>query len=167
MVELKSRKHSFDLMTQIFAEVNRVLTPVTQYVDHATTDAHTSSLYETHPDYNEVYTPFTAWVGAQSGLKRKLLDAVCKEGTADEVADAITEFKTATNWQAPAAAPAPAAPAPAAAAAAAPTAARTLSDAARKAAAVLAPVSGKRSVMTEGGDPNDFDGAWEESLKQA
>ena len=164
LIELKARRHSFDLMTQIFAEVNRVMTPVTQYVDHAVTDGHTSALYDAVPDYAAVYQPFVDWVGSQTGVKARMLAEICKEGTADEVAEAINDFKAATNWQAPAAAaPAAAAASPAAAAASAPAAARTLSDAARKAAAVLAPVNGKRSAMPTGGDPNDFDAAWEEA----
>lgn len=167
LFELKSRKAGYDLMTSIFAEVNKALAPLAGYVDHVTTADHTAAIYEAHPDYDQAYQPFVDWVGKQGGLKRRLLDEVCQTGDANEIADAMTEFKTVTKWAAPAGAPAAPAPAPAPAAAAPAPATRTLSEAARAAAAVLAPVSGKRSVMTSEGDPNDYDAAWEDAQKAA
>lgn len=165
LIELRAKKHAYDLMVTVFGEVNRVLTPVTQYVDHAQIDGHLQAIIDLQPDYPVLYQPFVTWAEAQTGLQGKLLKAVVAEGDAQEVSDAIDEFKKATSWQAPVAALTAAAPA--AATPAAVPATRTLSDAAKKAAAVLSPVSGKRSIMPTGGDPNDFDGAWEESLKEA
>jgi hypothetical protein len=159
LFELKARKSNYELMQVIFTEVNKALTPLSGYVDHVTTADHNAAIYEGVEDYDQVVTPFKAWVDQQKGVKRRLLTEVVKEGTADEVIEAINEFKTATGWKTPtAAAPAPAAPAPA------PAAARTLSEAAQRAAAVLAPVNGKRSVMATAGDPNDFDAAFEEAV---
>lgn len=117
-----------------------------------------TDLRRAHADYDSVRGKVETWVDTLPGYQKNGAKAVLKEGTPEEVAELISEYKKAN--------PAAAGGAPAAAAAtpAAPASKHTeLTGAAKKAAAKLTVVDSKRTSQAVAPDMNDFDAAWNEA----
>lgn len=164
MVALMTRQVQHDTLTYAFKEVERVLTPLQTSVGTLTLSDHEAAIYAAHEDYDQVYQPVMEWIEKQPSFLKAAYQNVVAKGTAQDVCDMVTRFKTETKWVAPKAATPPAAAAPAAPAAA-PAANQKpaeLSDAAKKAATVIGAVGTKRSGGMTAQDPLDFDAAWEE-----
>jgi len=117
-----------------------------------------SALRGEHADYDEVYDNVVTWVDTLPGPFKAGAKLTMKEGTPEEVAELISEYKRTHPGITPAAA-APAAPA-------APVTGKTeLSAAAKQAASRLRVVGSKRTTPVTTPDPNDFDGAWAEAMR--
>lgn len=154
---LMSRQVQHETLTYAFSEMERVLTPLQSSVGTLAGNEHMAAIYEVHADYDQVYQPVMNWIEQQPSFLKAAYQNVVDKGTAQDVAEMITRFKTETKWQeAPrAAAPVtPAVPSPAT---------PVLSNAAMKAATAIGAVGTKRSGVPTAQDPLDFDGAWAEA----
>jgi hypothetical protein len=165
MFTLMARQVQHETLTYAFSEMERVLTPLQSSVGTLAGNEHMAAIYEAHEDYDQVYQPVMEWIEKQPSFLKAAYQNVVKQGTAQDVAEMISRFKTEMKWQA---APtqgagtsqqtAPATPAPAA------PATPELSITAMKAATAIGAVGTKRSGMPTAQDPLDFDGGWEEAL---
>jgi len=115
-----------------------------------------SALRGEHADYDEVYDRVVQWVETLPGPFKAGAKLTMTQGTPEEVAELITEYKKSH----PAATPA-------VAAGTAPSVAgkTELSAAAKQAASRLRVVGSKRTTPVAGADPNDFDAAWAEATR--
>ena len=153
---LKRRAEYHDLMKYVFSEVVAFVSPHIDAVRQITNTLHTGEVKSLVPDYtpnleNEVAT----WVETQPSYLQSGMKQVMQGGTSEEVADLIGRYRAATG-----AAPAPAAPAATAPVIPAQAPKAELSKTAKQAAASLAPVSGDRTQVPQGEDPQDFDTAF-------
>lgn len=164
MFSLMSRQLQYETLTYAFNEMERVLTPIQSSVGTLAGNEHMAAIYEKHEDYDQVYQPVMDWIEKQPSFLKAAYQNVVKQGTASDVAEMITRFKTETQWQAPTQSPTgtPRTTATPPAAVAQPKA--ELSDAAKKAATAIGAVGTKRSGMPTAHDPLDFDAAWEEAV---
>jgi hypothetical protein len=116
-----------------------------------------SALRGEHNDYDEVYDKVVAWVETLPFAFKAGAKHVMAQGTPDEVAELITEYKKSHSAAAPNATATPAVPA----------ARKTeLSAAAKQAASRLRVVGSKRTTPVVAADPNDFNAAWDEAISQ-
>ena len=158
--EALRRKGEYRHLTQfVFAEVANVLKPWMDMVDSLAAKNQHAEIRESVPDYNDALADqVAAWVKTQPSYLQNAYNTVITSGTPGEVSDLITRFRKETGSTAPAqksnGAPPPA------------KKATELPPATKQAAAALAPVSSKRSAISSGVDPNDFDGAFDQFAKQ-
>jgi hypothetical protein len=111
-----------------------------------------SALRGEHADYDEVYDKVVQWVDTLPGPFKAGAKLTMTQGTPEEVAELITEYKKSHVTATPAAS--------------APVAGKTeLSAAAKQAASRLRVVGSKRTTPVAGADPNDFDAAWAEATR--
>lgn len=151
---LKRRAEYHDLMKFVFSEVAKYTQPLFDQLRTVGNTLHLGELKQVVPDYSEALeADVAAWVDTQPAYLQGAYKQVMQQGTSDEVADLIGRYRAATGT-APAPAPAPAGQAPAPAPAK--PAQTELSSAAKQAAESLAPVSGDRSQVPQGEDPQDF-----------
>lgn len=175
---LKRRIEYDHLVRHIFKELAPVIDAVNSIstnVGKVESSVQYRDLVEEIPDYNLVREPVIEWVAKQPAYLKAAYEQVTSSGTVEEIADLVDRFRKETGWVAPAGTPA-ATPVPAATSAAAPAAAAptpapapnaALPAAAVAAAASLKPVKTGRTEPAPANDPNDFDGAWAEAIKQA
>lgn len=155
---LKRRAEYRALMGHVFSEVEKVFGPVRDIVQGLATRTHVADIKEKVGDYTpQDVDNVTAWAKTQPKYLQDAYLGVIEGGTADEVADLVSRYREATGQPKAGASEA---------AAASPGGDVELSDEAKQAAAGLAPVDSKRSVVRQPGDPLDFDGAWD-SLMQS
>lgn len=152
---LKRRAEYHDLMKFVFSEVAKYTQPLFEQLKTVGNTLHIGELKQVVPDYSAALeADVAAWVDTQPAYLQIGMKQVMQQGTSEEVADLIGRYRAATGTV-PAPAPAPAgqqAPAPAPAK----PAQTELSSAAKQAAESLAPVSGDRSQVPQGEDPQDF-----------
>jgi len=143
---LRRRAEYQELTTFIFKEVADFLRPHLGDLQAVTTRTHLSELEARVPDYDDVRDKVISWVGEQPKYLQPAYQHVIQQGTADEVADLISRWRSATGVT----------PTPT------PRARETtvLPPATKQAAAALAPVGSKRSAPAAGVDPSDFEGAF-------
>ncbi len=158
--KLARRAEYQDVVAHIFAEVQRVYSPLLDYYQNRSGKDHYAEIIDLVPDYSTVRDKAVAWATAetQPAYLKAAFEKVIAEGSPADVADMVGRFKAATNY----AAPAGTVVAPASGAAPVKTVA-PLSEPAKKAAANLSVVKTSRSVQSEGADPNDFDAAFAEA----
>lgn len=149
------------VVKHIFAEINRVYGPVLGVTDRIETEEHLGQIMDAHSDYEAVYDDVVAWIEKQPSYLKSAYKKVQAEGTAEEVADLVTRWKTETGYVAPeqnGAAGSKSVQQPAA---------RTdIPAKAKQAARRLSVVNGKRASVDAGaGDPGDFSSAFAEALK--
>lgn len=98
------------------ARVNAALAPVQQKQALTEAEEHLAAIHAKHPDMESVVpsNEFAAWFHAQPKFAQPGIQAVLKEGTADEVNELLDTYKAATGKNTPE--PAPQVPAPVAAA---------------------------------------------------
>lgn len=153
---LKRRAEYHDMMKFVFGEVAKYTQPLFDQMRLMGNTIHLGELRQSVPDYSDALEADVAqWIDTQPTYLQAPMKQVMQQGTSDEVADLIGRYRAATGTaQAPAAAAAsvPAAPAK--------PAKTELSSAAKQAAESLAPVSGDRSQVPQGEDPQDFQTAF-------
>lgn len=148
-ITLQNRAFGRNLLQYAFSEVMKEFRPIREMVEGLATRTHYSDIKETIGEYTDAEREeIITWVGQQPKYLQTAYMSVIEEGTAGEVADLVGRYREATGK-----AKTPASPAP-------PGGESELSEPAKQAAASLAPVGSKRSVVSQPDDPSDFDGAW-------
>jgi ATP-dependent exoDNAse (exonuclease V) beta subunit len=149
------RKEYHQIVQHVFAEIKKQYAPLEETVQILANELQLAQLKTVVPEYDAVDPDAVkAWVKDQPAYLQPAYNHVINKGTADEVADLVQRYRQATGATAPAA-PAPAAPTP--------PSKKTdtaLPADAKQAAASLAPVGSKRSVVAPSGEPADFDAAF-------
>lgn len=160
---LRRRAEYADIFKFVFTEVANYVQPLKDQLATVGNSLHIGELKAAVPDYSETLeADVAAWVDNEPAYLQGPYKQVMKTGTSEEVADLIGRYRAAKGI-APAPAvvpPAPAAGAPPAPAVPAAAPKTELSSAAKQAAESLAPVSGDRSAVPQGEDPQDFDTAF-------
>jgi hypothetical protein len=148
--EALKRKVEYDqLVTHIFKQVIDFVKPMQETAELLAQRTHLGDVSEAVPGYSDqLRTDVAAWVKTQPAYLQPAYEHVITQGTVAEVKDLVDRFRGATGAAVVPPAPAPTPKAP------------ELSDAAKKAAAALAPVESKRSGVQQPGDPSNFDDAW-------
>lgn len=158
--EILLRGTSQVVMQRVFQEIAAAIGPKLALLDQMATNMQYDDVQRRVPDYEAVIPKVEAWV-KEAKLPAYLKTAysgVIEGGSPEEIADLIGRYRqdtgdtTGTIAQPPAPPPAPAPPAP------------SLSSAAIKAAARLAPVDGNRSGPIQGA-PQTFDDGFAAALK--
>jgi hypothetical protein len=146
--ELKRRAFGRDLLTYAFNEIAKEFKPLKDLTEALANRAHFVDLKDKVGDIDDtLYTQVDGWVGKQPAYLQLAYKQVLSNGTVDEVADLVDRFRKETGSAAtPKKAPA--------------GGGNELSEEAKKAAASLAPVGTKRTVITQQDDPSDTDAAW-------
>jgi len=150
---LKRRAEYQLLVNHVYDQIATALMPHFETLHAVADKIHHQDLTTQVEDYDDIREKVVSWVDTQPEYLQNAYNHVIDNGTADEVADLISRFKQATGTVTPAQ-QADTKPVPAK------KPERVLPKATKQAAASLAPVSSKRSVVTSGDDPNDFDGAF-------
>lgn len=151
---LKRRSEYRQLMDHTFKEIATVLGPLQQMVQALAERQHLGDLETAVPDYSDdLRGNVLSWVDSQPEYLQSAYKQVIDSGTASQVADLINRFRKETG----AAQPAPQAPAG--------KKEPELSEAVKQAAAGLAPVSSKRSVVPQEEDKSNYDDSWARALK--
>ena len=150
---LRRRAEYRQLVDYVFGEVAKELRPLLETVEVLATRTHLTELQSTVTDYDGVRDKVVDWVGTQPKYLQVAYEHVIKQGTVDEIADLVDRYKRDTGQSAaPAAAPAR-------------KTEPDLAPAAKQAAASLAPIRSKRTVVTRTADPNDFEAAFREAAE--
>ena len=163
---LVRRSEYRELVGYIFNEMNRVYGPALQRamqtVDTFEDDYALRAIKSTHSDYSDAMADqVAAWAEGLKGFRGHAARAVIKEGTPEEVADLITEYKREKGITTQPAGQTPAAPV----APAAPATVTELSSTAKKAATAMGVVDSKRGAQVASApDKDDFDSAWNEAV---
>lgn len=135
------------LVGYVFAEVAKEFKPIIDTVRELASRTQLAELESRVEGYATIdRDKVTEWVGAQPSYLQNAYTRVIEQGTAEEVSDLLARYKQDT------------APAKPAAAARKPD--TELPTATKQAAASLAPVSSKRSAVSQAADPNDFEAAF-------
>jgi hypothetical protein len=158
---LKRRAEYRDIVAHVFSEIQRVWGPLVQQgaaAAEAVGDTTTlQAIREVHPDYNDaMYDSVIEYANGLSGMSKRIALATIEEGEVQDVVDLIADYKRAKGLDKP----------KVVASGAAPAAVAELPAAAKKAAKALGVVDSKRTAVTPGSDPNDFDAAWDEAVSK-
>lgn len=149
--ELALRATAQQVTNHVFTEVARVLGPKLKLLDALADNAQYDSIEKRVPDYTTVQDKVAAWVNTQPSYLKAAFTGVMQSGTADEITDLISRFKTETGYAATQNPPPVVAP-------------PALSPAAKQAAARLAPVSGKRTGVAQT-EPSTFEDGFDHFAK--
>lgn len=145
------RGMAHQMTNYVFAEIAKELRPIMETVQVLAHRTQHSDLIAKVPEYDTTREKVIAWVDTQPEYLQPAYKRVIEQGTVEEIADLIGRYTKETG--------APAAPA--AAAAPPPKKPETeLPSATKQAAAALAPVSSKRTVVPQTVDPTDFEAAF-------
>lgn len=151
------RRAEYQQVTKhIFNEIGRALAPFIQNAQAMIEQVHLQNLRSSVEDYDTIYDKVIEWAENQPAYLKSAYKRVIQEGTQEEIVDLIERFRKDTG----SAPPAPANGKTNGGAQPEKTKATELPAAAKKAAAALAPVSTKRSNVSAGVDPADFDSAF-------
>jgi hypothetical protein len=142
----------------VFNEVASTLRPLMQQLRTLEERTQLADLYAVEPEYNTLRDQVVNWIDTQPAYIRPAYERVRDQGTAEEVADLIRRYKQETGMMA--------APNGNGASRAAARAEPELAPATRRAAAALAPVGSKRSVVVQADDPNNFDAAFDKFSRE-
>ena len=148
---LRRKAEYRELVTYVFNEVAKNITPIVETVQALSQRTHLSDLHSVVEDYDTVRDQVIDWVGKQPAYLQVAYNHVIQNGTAEEVADLIGRYKREA---------APASPSTGNAPAPAKKTDTELPSATKQAAAALAPVSSKRSAVPQG-EPSTFEDAFE------
>lgn len=148
---LRRKAEYRELVTYVFNEVAKNITPIVETVQALSQRTHLSDLHSVVEDYDTVRDQVIDWVGKQPAYLQVAYNHVIQNGTAEEVADLIGRYKREV---------APASPPTGNASAPAKKTDTELPSATKQAAAALAPVSSKRSAVPQG-EPSTFEDAFE------
>lgn len=142
----------------VFGELSKVLGPQLQTMQEVSADHHYDALIRAIPDYDAVAPKVVDWVAKDPSMKpylRAAYKGVIDNGSVDDISDLVDTWRKATGTSVT--------PGKAPAAPAAKTGSE-LSEAAKQAAAALAPVNSKRTV-TAPAEPASFEDAFEAHAK--
>jgi len=149
---LKRRGEYPAIVDHIFKELSGPFAALTQQVQMLLERQQLNDIEQRVPDYNDkLMDEVEGWIKTQPGYLQAAYNHVISNGDANEIADLVSRYKTETGK---------AAAAPAAAPAKAPKKDTELPADAKQAAASLAPVSSKRTVVPQGEDLGDFESAF-------
>lgn len=140
------------LVGWMFQQIGSQLQPFIETLNQLAIRTQHQEITSAVTDYDAVREHVVDWASKQPKYLQDAYAHVINSGTPEEVKDLVTRWRTETGTPvaAPAAAGTPATPAK-----------TELPQAAKQAAASLAPVSSKRSAVAAGTvDPNDFDSAF-------
>lgn len=140
----------------VFQEIAKEFGPVIQGYRQLAERQQVSDLRSYAPDYDQVRDQVIGWVDTQPAFMKPALYNVIQNGTFQEVTALMDMWRQSTQ--------AASAPSAASQAAPAPKPVTQITDAAKKAAAALAPVSTKRSGATRL-TPDNFEDAFAEFAK--
>lgn len=150
---LKRRAEYQMLLQHVFSQVGQFLSPHLEKLEAVATNVHLGELKTRISDYDQVVDPVRSWVDQQPAYLQAAYNHVIQHGTADEVQDLVDRYRRETGVTPAAAPPAKKAPEP--------------SEAAKQAAASLAPVKSQRTVVMQQDDSSDFDAAFDRFSKAA
>lgn len=145
------RAATTQMLTHVMGELNKALTARDEILQELGVRQQESDLVSAVPDYQDIHAKVVEWVKTQPRWLQPSYQHVIESGTAEEVIDLIGQWRASSGTVAPAKA-------------ATETSNKDieLSTAAKKAAAALAPVTSKRTVVPASAtDPDDFEGAFE------
>jgi hypothetical protein len=150
--DLQARSLAQSVLKYAFEQIGGVVNPMRETLDILAQRTHYGDLKDKVGEYTpEERQEIIDWVDQQPTYLQAAMKSVIDGGTAEEVADLVGRFREATGKQ-PAGAPADTKE---------PSGGDVeLSDAAKQAAAALAPVSSKRSAVQAPDDKSDFNGAF-------
>jgi hypothetical protein len=149
---LRNRAFGRAVVSYVFDQFRKEFEPVRELTEFLAARAHVGDLKTAVGEYtDQEREQIIEWTRTQPPYLQKAYGDVIESGTAEEVADLVQRYRGATGAQ----------PAGGPAAAEAPKVDTELSGAAKQAAAALAPVGSKRSVVQSPEDSSNFDGAWE------
>jgi hypothetical protein len=150
--DLQARSLAQSVLKYAFEQIGGVVNPMRETLDILATRTHYGDLKEKVGEYTPAERQeIIDWVDKQPTYLQAAMKSVIDGGTAEEVADLVSRYRKETGKQ-----PAGAQDDPPAA----PGGDVELSDAAKQAAAALAPVSSKRSTVQAPDDKSNFDGAF-------
>lgn len=146
--QLRRRGEYQELVSYIFSEVSKVLTPLKETTEALAERTHFADLREVVPDYSDTTRDqVVEWVGKQPVYLQTAYNKVIQEGTVEEVADLIGRYRKETGKGVPA-----------------PNSSEKkepeLSAEAKQAAEALAPVRSERTVVQAPEDMSNFDAAF-------
>jgi len=159
---LKRRGEYRALVNHIFKEIVTTYGPLIERgaaaADSVAETTALSVIQGVHPDYDDkMYDDVHAWAETLTGTRRKIAQGIIEEGAPAEVAELITEFKSATGRKPKIVAgtdtAAPAAPVK-----------TELSAKAKQAARAMSVVDSKRTTPITAADPSDFDSGWDDAV---
>lgn len=144
---LKRRAEYRSLLQYTFKEIMGEFAPIREMVEALAGRTHVADITSKIGEYTDQdRTDIEGWVNEQPTYLQTAYMSVINEGTAEEVADLVGRYRTAKGIGA--------------GAPPAPGGGDELSGPAKQAAAALAPVGSKRSVVQQQDDPANFDAAW-------
>ena len=144
---LKRKAEYRSIMQYMFSEIAKEFAPIRDMANELAARSALTDITSAVPDYNDkMRDDVVVWAGKQPEYLQTAYNRVIQEGTVGEVNDLIARYKKESGVGVT----------PPAASVTAPE----LSSAAKKAAASLAPVSTKRSVVEHQDDPSNFDAAF-------
>lgn len=150
---LKRRAEYRALIEYTFSEIMKEFKPIKDMAEAVATRSHYQDVKTAVGDYtDDEREQIIKWADNQPPYLQTAYKSVIEQGTADEVADLVSRYREATG-----AAKAPTPPTPGGD--------TELSEPAKQAAAALAPVGSKRSVITQPDDPSNFDAGWSKFAK--
>lgn len=161
-VEARLKSVDRDINARVHAAVKGLvdtMTPRLAAVEttavNAEAERHFAALRTAHPDYDQVIEKVPAWIKTQPAYLQPAMQAVYDQGTTQDVAQLVADFKKASGVVTD-----PGAAAAAAKAAADEAAAKKRAEE----AAALAPVGTRRSAPAQSGtaDKSNYDAAWAE-----
>ena len=147
---LKRRGEHQQLINYVFNEVATELRPLMETVATLSQRTFLTDLSSKVEDYDTVRDAVIDWVGTQPEYLQHAYNRVIESGSVEEIADLIGRYKRDTGAVAAQSAPAPATK----------KVDTELPPATKQAAAALAPVSSKRTVVPQAVDPTDFEAAF-------
>jgi hypothetical protein len=141
-----------DLLSYAFDQIGAQIRPMMATLQELSGRTHVADLESAVEDYADVRDKVVNWAQEQPGYLRNAYNHVIQQGTTEEVQHLIDTWRKQSGTVIPAAASVPVAPA--------------LTPAAKQAAARLAPVPSKRTNVSAGINPLDFDSAFATFAKQ-
>lgn len=157
MVEARAQAIMANAQHALVTQLNTVLAPLFQSTEKAEVNSHMSVIRSAHPDLDQVIGNLPAWVATQPQFLQPAYNSILQKGSAADVVGLLNEYKKASS----ATGAAPVTPAPAVAQETKP--AKNPVSAAAVAATAAVPATQRQNPTTKG-DPNDFDGAFDEAL---
>lgn len=147
---LKRRGENQQLLSYVFNEIAKELRPLMETVATLSHRTMHGDLTTKITDYDTVRDQVIDWVSTQPEYLQSAYNRVIEDGSVDEVADLIGRYRKEVGAPATQVAPAPTPKRPD----------TELPPATKQAAAALAPVSSKRTVVPQAVDPTDFEAAF-------
>jgi hypothetical protein len=146
---LRRRAENAALVEFVFSEIAKVVMPLKETTETLAARTHITDLEGKIGKYDDgLRDQVETWINTQPDYLQSAYKQVIDEGTSNQVADLIVRFRKETGSVTPAA------EAPGA------KGGTELSTPAKQAAASMAPVETKRTVIEQQDDPNDFKGSF-------